>query len=455
MNQPKIPKIYFNAEFQRLIWLNFSIPLFCVIIFCYAFFGYNAVEYHDGYRFEKLQEIAVVGFWFSNIAMAIMLQRSFKQDIQSQFWDQLRMSTLTSWQLSWTRLWITPVLAWLSILICMLLMYLGTILYVPTEYNYSMLPNDYESHIIIFVLMMPMFTICCASLFIINELQFKRSQYEWNGSYFQLGLLAIVGGLFLGSTVDRFRYNSHLEILPFLNGYSDLNVNTNMWHLFSYAILATVIALFFLNKSMSYKLHLKSTHIYWLIIAFILPYLLVMIDAFALNSYLKTESYDYAQGVRIEMTFAKSSVLLYYFSIYSILIYSIVCGISLVCQDNRPQTFKLAMQYFKVKQWRMMLEILPTWVILLPVALITMGALAVMIPMIDADFYQTVIKPSIAFEYTTFSFFNFASQLVIYMGIIFSLYHISLKIAPRFNSVSLSLIGFILLYLMWHMTRFF
>lgn len=453
MSAIKIPKIYFNAEFQRLMWLNFSLPLLCVIIFCYGFFGYNSINYHDGYRFEHLQTVAFTGFWISNIAMAIMLQRSFKQDIQSQFWDQLRMSTLTSWQLSWTRLFITPILAWASLIICMLLMFLGVVLYVPDseKYSYSLVSEDIRQHILHFVLMMPMFTICCASLFIINELQFKRSQYEWNGTYFQLGLLAVVGGFFLNSTLDRFDYNSRLDILPFFNYHTDLNI----WHLFSYAVLATVIALFLLNKSMSYKLHLKSTHIYWLMIVLILPYVLIVIDSLFLLNTLTIGSYDYQSEKYIDISFAKSSALLYYFSVYSVIIYSVACGISLICQDNRPQTFSLAWQYFKAKQLRKMLDILPIWVILLPVTLLTMGLLAVIIPSIDAHFYQTIIEQNHFDDNKHFAFASFASQLVVYMGTIFVLYHLSRNIAPRFNSVNLSLIGFILLYVMWQIVMKF
>lgn len=453
MSAIKIPKIYFNAEFQRLMWLNFSLPLLCVIIFCYGFFSYNSINYHDGYRFDHLWPVAWVGFCISNIAMAIMLQRSFKQDIQSQFWDQLRMSTLTSWQLSWTRLFITPILAWASLIVCMLLTYLSVVLYVPDskKYGYSLFSEEAKQHILHLVLMMPMFTICCASLFIINELQFKRSQYEWNGTYFQLGLLAVVGGFFLNSAVDKFHYNSDLALLPFFNNHTDFNI----WHLLSYAVLATVIALFLLNKSMSYKLHLKSTHIYWLMITLCLPYILVLIDSLFLPNSLTTGTYDYTAEKYIDISFAKSSALMYYFSAYSVLIYSVACGISLICQDNRPQTFSLAWQYLKAKQLRKMLDILPIWVILLPVALMTMGLLAVIIPMVDANFYQTVIQQNRFDDNKHFGFASFAYQLVIYMTVIFALYHLSRKTAPRFNSVTLSLIGFILLYVMWQIVMKF
>lgn len=443
MSAIKIPKIYFNAEFQRLMWLNFSLPLLCVIIFCYVFFGYNAVHEYDGVHFENLQKVAWVGFWISNCALAIMLQRSFKQDISSQFWDQLRMSTLTSWQLSWTRLFITPILAWVSIIICMLLMYLGTIWHSPD--NYSMLSDELEAYIIPFTLMLPMFSICFGSLFIINELQFKRSQYEWNGSYFQLVLLAIIGGLFLSNILEKFSYNSKLEVLIFFNGHQDLNI----WHIFSYAVLATVIALFLLNKSMSYKLHLKSTNIYWLIIALSFPYILLLIDSLFLSNTFTVSTYDYEDEKYLYTHLPKSSVLLYYFSLYSMVIYSTVCGISLICQDNRPQSLMLAGKYARAKQWRKMLDILPTWVILLPIALITIGVLSLIIPMLDTDFYKTVIQQNHYNIKKQFSWLNIVQPLLVYMSVIFGLYHISRIIAPRFNSINLSLIGFILLYVMW------
>lgn len=451
MSTIKIPKIYFNAEFQRLVWLNFSLPLLCVILFCYVFFGYDAFYEYDGLHFENLQMVAWIGFWISNGAIAIMLQRSFKQDISSQFWDQLRMSTLTSWQLSWTRLFITPILAWASILICMLMMYSGTMIANIYQPNSSAVFSDYfNEHIFYFVLMMPimmpMLSICFASLFIINELQFKRSQYEWHGSYFQLVLLGIVGGLFLNHVLlGQFNDNSDLKLLPFLN----YKLDTHIWHLFSYILLATMISLFLLNKSMSYKLHLKPTNFYWLIIAISLPYILLFIDSLFLSNSLTINTYDYNKETYLDTHFAKSSVLLYYFGLYSVVIYSVVSGISLICQDNQPKNFILAQQYAKTKQWRKLLDILPTWVILLPITLITIGVLSLLIPMINADFYKTVIQQNPYDIKKQFSWLNIVQTLMVYIGVIFGLYHISRVIAPRFNSVNLSLIGFILLYVMW------
>lgn len=409
MSTIKIPKIYFNAEFQRLVWLNFSLPLLCVILFCYVFFGYNAVHEYDGLHFENLQMVA--------------------------------------WQLSWTRLFITPILAWESILICMLMMYLGTMIANIYRPNSSAVFSDYfNEHIFYFVLMMPMLSICFASLFIINELQFKRSQYEWHGSYFQLVLLGLVGGLFLNHVLlGQFNDNSDLKLLPFLN----YKLDTHIWHLLSYILLATVISLFLLNKSMSYKLHLKPTNFYWLVIAISLPYILLFIDSLFLSNSLTINTYDYNKETYLDAHFAKSSVLLYYFGLYSVVIYSVVSGISLICQDNQPKNFILAQQYAKTKHWRKLLDILPTWVILLPVTLITIGVLSLLIPMINADFYKTVIQQNPYDIKKQFSWLNIVQTLMVYIGVIFGLYHISRVISPRFNSVNLSLIGFILLYVMW------
>lgn len=342
----KVPKIYFNAEFQRLIWLNFSLPLFFMILCCYGVFGYSFITHETDMRFENLQYVANGGFWLSNFAMLIMLQRSFKQDIQSQFWDQLRMSTLTSWQLSWTRLFITPILAWLSIMVCMVLMYFGVILYTPSaEYHYTLLSDELMNNIIPFVLMMPMLSMIVGSVFIINELQFKRSQFEWNGTYFQLGLLIVAVWIFFVNSIERFSRNSTVDISPFF--YRDY---FNIWHIFSYMLLFTVIALFLLNKSMAYKLYLKSTHVYWLGISLFLPLVLVVIDAVYLPNTLYFSQYDGVKEKWVDIPFDKTAVLFYYFTAYSVVIYSIVSLISLVCQDNRPAIFKLSMQYLKAKQ---------------------------------------------------------------------------------------------------------
>lgn len=443
----KVPKIYFNAEFQRLIWLNFSLPLFFMILCCYGVFGYSFITHETGMRFENLQYVANGGFWLSNFAMLIMLQRSFKQDIQSQFWDQLRMSTLTSWQLSWTRLFITPILAWLSIMVCMMLMYFGVILYTPSaEYHYTLLYDELMNHIIPFVLMMPMLSMIVGSVFIINELQFKRSQFEWNGTYFQLGLLIVAVWIFFVNSIERFSRNSTVDISPFF--YRDY---FNIWPIFTYMLLFTVIALFLLNKSMAYKLYLKSTHVYWLVISLFLPLVLIVIDALYLPNTLYFSQYDGVKEKWVAIPFDKTAILFYYFTVYSVVIYSIVSLISLVCQDNRPAIFKLSMQYLKAKQWRKVLDILPTWVILFPVALITIGLLSFIIPMIDTDFYQTIIQQNHYDDSVHFDFMNFAVRLASYMLTILGLYQLSIRFFPRFNGVSLSLIGFILLYVMWRL----
>lgn len=444
MSLPKIPKVHINAEFQRLIWLNFSLPLLCMMLFCYAFFAYNSVVDFGSYNFEELQDIGLVGFWLSNLAMVLILQRSFSQDMSSQFWDQLRMSTLTAWQLSWTRLFITPILAWFSIGICMVLVFAGTVLYTPSEYVYTTLSDHSERHIILTTLMLPMLSIMLGSSLIINELQEGRSSHEWNGSYIQIGLLIFVGMTFLRHTFERFDYSSHFGMIAvFDNHFED-----NVWHLFCYAILFSVIALYSLYKSMSYKLHLKSSHLYWLGLALALPFVCVLIDSIFIPEYVKEQLYQSPDDLSpTELQHSKYSLLMYYFSAYMVLIYSTACGISLICQDNRTERFKLSLQYFKAKNWQKLFNTLPIWVIMLPITLVMLGVLSIVIPMLDKDFFGTIIHQNNT--YYVFSFMTLGLQLLIYMVTIFALSRLSAKIAPRFNSVSLSLIGFIILYLMW------
>lgn len=78
-----------------------------------------------------------------------------------------------------------------------------------------------------------------------------------------------------------------------------------------------------------------------------------------------------------------------------------------------------------------------------------MGALSLIIPMLDAKFYHTIIEQNHYDVDRRFSWASLATYLMVYMSGIFGLYHISRIITPRFNSVNLSLIGFILLYVMW------
>ena len=124
MNQPpiKVPKIRINAEHQRLLWLNFSPALIFGVMTLYAFFifwGYNSDSFKadSSQFFNYLFVVGNITYLISNFALIILLKRSISNDIKSYVWDQLRMSSLSAWQMTWTRLLTAPILAWISILI--------------------------------------------------------------------------------------------------------------------------------------------------------------------------------------------------------------------------------------------------------------------------------------------------------------------------------------------------
>ena len=128
----KVPKIRINAEHQRLLWLNFSPALIFGVMTLYAFFifwGYNSNNFraNPSQFFNYLFIVGNIAYIISNFVLIILIKRSISSDIKSHVWDQLRMSSLSAWQMTWTRLITAPVLAWISILVSTTLISIGII----------------------------------------------------------------------------------------------------------------------------------------------------------------------------------------------------------------------------------------------------------------------------------------------------------------------------------------
>ena len=94
MNSVKIPKIRINAECQRLLWLNLNIGLIAGALLINALF-YAAVEDQRNYRF-----VATIGIIVSALIGSVLLERSMRQDFRNNLFDQLRMSSLSPWQMA-------------------------------------------------------------------------------------------------------------------------------------------------------------------------------------------------------------------------------------------------------------------------------------------------------------------------------------------------------------------
>ncbi|WP_038320441.1 hypothetical protein [Kingella kingae] len=84
----QVPKIYVNAEFQRLLWLNFGWGLLAGIVLMYALFLLS-VDYGKEYWQNNWITIGSGGMGFAAISAYVLIERSLKQDIASNTFDQL------------------------------------------------------------------------------------------------------------------------------------------------------------------------------------------------------------------------------------------------------------------------------------------------------------------------------------------------------------------------------
>ena len=51
---------------------------------------------------------------FAAISAYVLIERSLKQDIASNTFDQLRMSALSPWQMAYSRILVAPIMSWIA-----------------------------------------------------------------------------------------------------------------------------------------------------------------------------------------------------------------------------------------------------------------------------------------------------------------------------------------------------
>lgn len=429
-NSPKfsVPKVYFNAEFQRLIWLNFSVALLIIIHICYAFFIYiSSVDIDGSLYYVDVKNTAWIATILFSISSILIIQRSFSQDIQSHFWDQIRMSTLTPWQIAWTRLFIAPILSWIGLVVSAILIFISQSRI--NDHSTFFDPSSWISITFIFSL-----NIFIGSIFIINKLQFKRSYQEWNGSYLHIILTLILFFIYFSDLVSVFYSASNFESI-FFDHHDSL-------HTLIILVLISAISLFSLYKSMSYKMHLRPTQRYWLILALISPYLMTIVDILFFKKILYI--YDMTYDTNIEST---TSIILFNFTLYLSVFYPIACFLSLLAQDNRISVFKSSIDYFKSNQWGAILNTLPLWVILTPIYMITLGLVLTLISSLDPYFYTNTLQD---IQYHPFSLFGLLifTFLIHFIPLII-IYIMSSKLFKRFNSITITLVIFLMIMIIY------
>lgn len=328
MNTPNIktPKIWVNAEFQRLLWLNLSWGMIVGVAIIYALFAFAKGEYRDWYY--HLLAVGAMGLVFSAITGFALIERSLKNDIAANAFDQLRMSSLSPWQMAYSRIIAAPTVAWAGF-------FIGWF-FIGCAYFFGNNRGTTPAESVCFLLTMPFvaWTFACAVL--ANALQFGRGNRQYSGAVIQLILAFVVWSVFMSDSVDALRavFPYDLESQQYTNPYYSIDDVSTPFALLASSIITAVFASIAVRAIMAWKLHLQSPRFTLLLLAIASPVV-----------------YFWAA--------ADKNVLLFLLAQH----YALLGFVSLVTQDNR--------HFGKWKSWRE----LPVWLVAFPLAMLASALL--------------------------------------------------------------------------------
>ena len=328
MNTPNIktPKIWVNAEFQRLLWLNLSWGMIAGVAIIYALFAFAKDEYRDWYY--HLLAVGAMGLVFSAITGFALIERSLKNDIAANAFDQLRMSSLSPWQMAYSRIIAAPTVAWTGF-------FIGWF-FIGCAYFFGNNRGTTPAESVCFLLTMPFtaWTFACAVL--ANALQFGRGNRQYSGAVIQLILAFVVWSVFMSDSVDALRavFPYDLESQQYTNPYYSIDDMSTPFALLISSVITALLASLAVRAIMAWKLHLQSPRFTLLLLAVASPvvYFWAMADKEALLFLLAQH-------------------------------YALLGFLSLVTQDNR--------HFGKWKSWRE----LPVWLVAFPLAMLTSALL--------------------------------------------------------------------------------
>ena len=347
MNTPNIktPKIWVNAEFQRLLWLNLSWGMIAGVAIIYALFAFAKYEYRAWH--DHLASIGGIGLMLSAVAGFVLVERSLKNDIAANAFDQLRMSALSPWQMTYSRIIAAPTVAWAGFVIGYLLLWLSFFL------DNSQFKTTSEIVCTLLVVPFAAWTFACAV--VANALQFGRGNRQYSGAVIQLILAFVVWSVFMSDSTYAlgkiFLYDS--DNFPIIHTPSTkaMLLGTPFALLIS-SIITAVLASIAVRAIMAWKLHLQSPRFTLLLLAMVSPivYFWAMADKEALLFLLAQH-------------------------------YALLGFLSLVTQDNR--------HFGKWKSWRE----LPVWLVAFPLAMLAsalLGGGALLAPFIQILLFAVI-----------------------------------------------------------------
>ena len=327
MNTPNIktPKIWVNAEFQRLLWLNLSWGMIAGVAIIYTLFAFAKYEYRAWH--DHLASIGGIGLMLSAVPGFVVVERSLKNDIAANAFDQLRMSALSPWQMTYSRIIAAPTVAWAGFVIGWLMVGYGVFL----DNHRSTTATD----AVCLLLMMPFCAWAFACVVLANALQFGRGNRQYSGAVIQLILAFVVWSVFMSDSVDAMRavFPYDLERQQYTNPYYSIDDVSTPFALLISSVITALLASLAVRAIMAWKLHLQSPRFTLLLLAV-----------------ASSVVYFWA---------ADKNVLLFLLAQH----YALLGFVSLVTQDNR--------HFGKWKSWREM----PVWLVALPLAVVASALL--------------------------------------------------------------------------------
>lgn len=328
----RIPKIFVNAEFQRLLWLNLNWGLVASVILVFGLF--IAMRTDSVRLVDYLVGLSGFGLSFATLACLILISRSLKRDISSNMFDQLRMSSLSPWQMAYSRLIAAPVLGWV-VFACSWLCLIAAYMIGAPKNDLTMM--------MLAMLPLSVWTLLC--LFLTNSLQFKRGLQQWSGNGTQIVLLIINAAIMqphlLGALSDiREKFDS----ADFTNSFVNFMMTPSsvVEAAFS-SIWPAILMSIAVNAAMAQRLHLRPSKHIFLLCSLLLP--------FTYASQMLTMPWPLTC---LQLAFS----------------YASTAALSILCQDNRPSTFQTGLQALSQGDFRRAFNHLPSWIFLLPLALV-------------------------------------------------------------------------------------
>lgn len=340
-----------NPEHQRLRWLHVSIGMVAFVVAVYVAFlfvlrGALSVPFHetlaDGRTVPSEKELVPVlgllggaGYLLSLAVVVQLLGRSVRADVHSRFWDQLRMSSLTAWQMTWPRLLTAPLVGWVGVGI-------GIGLVLAEVYRSGGASFSTLSLLAVELLAGAVLLAACE---LINCLQTGRSATQWRGARAQVGLLLLVLLNWPGNMADISTVRGTFPVSPFSE--HDLAERAHYWLAGLLVILAVMVVLG-AWRTMAQSLHLRSANGYWLAATLLFPFLLVLHSSLCL-----------------QITAYHATLL---WPALCAMVYGGMALVSLTVQANPPDARRRALALLRQGRFVQICNLLPLWHFLLPLA---------------------------------------------------------------------------------------